>query len=137
NFSLSCSKPCNRHPERRTAHVVHSDVVEELHRCRISSVLSAHSELDVRLDRVCLLHRQLHQLSDSVLVYGHERIGLQVVVVHVHLEELGRVVTTVSEGHLCQIVGSEREELGLARYLVCDQGSPWNLNHSSYHVVQL
>ena len=69
-------QPRHRHAEGRAAHVVEPDLVEELDRRRVAAVLAADAELEVRLRRAALRHRDLHQLADAGLVDRRERVLL-------------------------------------------------------------
>ena len=84
----------------------------EGHRCWFAAVFAADAEFDVRADFLGKLHADLHEFADAALVDGLEGIAGQDFLFHIGLEELVRVVAGEAEGHLGQVVGSEREELG-------------------------
>src|SRR5919109_2748688 len=58
----------------RAAHVVEAQLVAESDGARVSAVLAADANLDVRLDRARALHPDLHELSHPTLIEGLERI---------------------------------------------------------------
>src|SRR5688572_8631841 len=95
----------DRHAERRTAHVVESQLVEEEHRRGITAVLAADADLESGLRAPALFGRESHELAYAGNVEGFEGIVLQHVRVEVRAQELGRVVAAETEGHLGQIVG--------------------------------
>ena len=87
----------------------------EAYGCRLSAVLSADTELDVRSGALAAFDSDLHQFADSVLVKRLERIFFENILVHVLFDDLSCVVSGESKSHLGQVVGSEGEELRIFR----------------------
>src|SRR5262245_22106851 len=78
----------DRHAVRRAADVVEPQAVAERHRVRLAAVLAADAELEVVLDRAAPLDRDPHQVADTALVEGLERVALKHPVLEVAGEEL-------------------------------------------------
>ena len=74
------------------------------------------------------------QLAHPLLVEHRERVGGQQLLLEVEGQELADVVAAVAERHLGQVVGAEREELGVLRDLVRDQRGPRHLDHGAHRV---
>src|SRR6185437_16001409 len=86
--SLRSREARERDAVGRAAHVVEPDAVAELHRRRLAAVLAADAELDVRLRLPPPLHRDPHQVADTVLVEHLERVALEHAVLEVEGEEI-------------------------------------------------
>lgn len=80
----------------------------------------AHLETGPRLAPT--LHADLHQLADAVAINRNERIDLENAARDVGAEEARCVVAADAECGLRQIVGAEREELGLGGDPVGQEG---------------
>ena len=85
----------------------------ELYRARISAVLAADTKLDVRSGCLTFLYSHLYKLANTSLVKLSERIRLVNLVLVVRIKELTGIITGEAKGHLCQVVGTEGEELSL------------------------
>ena len=83
----------------------------EFDRGRVAALLAADAELDVRAGLTAQLRRHLDEAADACLIELGERVGFVDLAVVVGRKELARVVTGEAEGHLCQIVRAEGEEL--------------------------
>src|SRR6266566_5733954 len=115
---LRRSKPRDGDAERRARHVVHPHMVAELHRRGLAPVLAADPDLQLVAAAAAQPHRELDQLAHAVLVEHLERIVLENTVLHVERQKTTGIVTRQAEGRLREIVGPEREEVGLLRDLV-------------------
>ena len=56
------------HAVRRAGHVRKAHAVTELHRLRLTTVLTANAQLDVRTGLTTLRNRDLHELADAGLI---------------------------------------------------------------------
>jgi len=92
----------------------------------LASVLATDADLEVGIGGAAFLDTHLYELAYTLLVEYLEGIGLDDAVLLVELEELGSVVTREAEGHLGEVVGSEREELGNLGNLVGHEGCAGN-----------
>src|SRR5690349_19136278 len=90
--SLRRRKPCQRHAERRAAHVAHPRLEAELHAVRVTAVLPADPDLEPRLHGAALVDAHLDELTNAVLVDGLERVSRQDLLVQVVGEEAADVV---------------------------------------------
>src|SRR5581483_10427309 len=77
--------------------------------------------LEIRIRSAAALRAELHQLPDSLLVDRFERILRQDLLVDILGKERTGVIAGVAEGHLCQVIRSEGEELRDFAELVCDE----------------
>ena len=66
-------EPSDRHPERRARHVVQPDAVEEVNGVRVTAMLAAHAEVQVRAGRPSLAYGDLDEPADPVDVQRLER----------------------------------------------------------------
>ena len=80
------------------------------------------------------LDADLDQLADALLVEHREGVGGQQLLLEVVGQELADVVAAVAERHLGQVVGPEREELGVLGDLVGDQRGARHLDHGADRV---
>src|SRR5262249_44822547 len=65
----------DRHPVRRTRHIVEPDLVAELNRGRVAAVFAADAELEVAARLASAFSGDPHKLADAVTVDRHERVG--------------------------------------------------------------
>ena len=114
-----------------------AQIMAELHRGRVSAVLAANAQLDIRASLLTQFHSHLHQAAHAVLVQMGEGIELIDLLVVIGVQELACVVPAEAEGHLRQIVGTEGEELGLPGNLVCGEGRSGNLDHRTHFIVHV
>ena len=77
------------------------------------------------------------KLADARDVQRLERVDRQDLLIDVFRHERADVVAREAEGHLRQVVGAERKELGLDGDLVGRQGGAGNLDHRADRVVDL
>src|SRR5437588_520892 len=115
---LSRPAPRDGDAERRARHVIHPHMVAELHRRGLAAVLAADPDLQLIATASAQSHRELDQLADAVLVEHLERVVLENTVLHVERQKTTGVVARQAERRLREIVGPEREEVGLLRDLV-------------------
>ena len=93
-------------------------------------MLAADAELELGVGPPAPLGAEVHQLADAALVDRLERVALEQT-----LLEVGRhhpaldVVTAEAERHLGEVVGAEREEVGLLGDLVGADRRPRRLDH--------
>src|SRR4051794_11840154 len=80
-------QPSHRHPERRAGHVVQPDLVEEVDRVRIPTVLAADAQLEFRAGRATGLGADLHESPDALPVQRLERRDPEDALVQVLVEE--------------------------------------------------
>ena len=123
--------------ERRAAHVVEPDAVEERHRARIAAVLAADAELEAGLDRAAALDPERDELADALLVDRLERVLLEHAVLEVDGEEavLG-VVAREPDRRLREVVRAEAEEVGRLGELRRAQRCARQLDHRADQVVE-
>src|SRR5690606_3943617 len=125
-------EPRHRHPERRTGHIIQSDLVEEVHRLRVATVLTAHPDLQIRTGLPALGHRQLDHPADAFPVERLERRHPEDPPLQVLGEERAlHVIPGEAPPHLGQVVGAEGEELGRLRDLTSGQRRPRYLDHGA------
>ena len=70
-------------------------------------MLTADTATESRTNGAALLHSHLDKLANTILVKNLERIHLQDLVLQIYRQEAGDVVAAVTEGHLCEVVGTE------------------------------
>ena len=88
--------------------------MEELHRCRVPAVLAADAELEPGPRRAAALHPDPHELADAIDVDARERVALDDPGLQVGGQERRlRIVAREAERRLREIVGAEREEVGV------------------------
>src|SRR4029077_13517828 len=108
----ACLQAGDRHPERRAGHIIQAHLVEEVDRIRVTAVLAAHAELDVRPGLLALLDGDLDQAAYAVAVDRLERRDAEDTQLDVPAEERAlHVVPGEPPGHLRQVVRAEGEEL--------------------------
>src|SRR5699024_8558285 len=66
-----------------------------------------------------------------------KRIVLVNLSIIVCIQEFSCVITGESEGHLCQVVGTEAEEVSFFCDLVSGKSSSRDLDHGTYFVLQV
>ncbi len=79
----------------------------------------------------------LHQLPNARLVEGGEGVLFEDAELEIRGQEVVDVVARDAEGGLREIVGAEREELGLFGDLIGSQSGARQLDHGAHHVVDL
>ncbi len=78
-----------------------------------------------------------YQLPHASLIQHCERVVGQQLLLQVERQELADVVAAVAVGQLSQVVGAEREELGVLRDPVRDQRGPRHLDHGADRVAHV
>src|SRR6267143_953233 len=61
NYYLSCSQTRNRNTERRSADVIHADLVAKLHAVCIATIFAANADLQLPARLAALLDAPTHQ----------------------------------------------------------------------------
>jgi hypothetical protein len=74
---LRRGEPRDRHPERRTRHVIKPNLVTEGDRGRIAAVLAANAELELAADFAAPLASDADQFADAVAIERNERVARQ------------------------------------------------------------
>ena len=100
-------------------------------------MLAADAEVDVGSGLSALLHGDLDQLADAVLVKVCKRILLVDLGLVVVRKELAGIISGEAEGHLGQVVGAEAEELRLLCDLICKQSRSGDLDHRADVVLNV
>ena len=90
--SLRRRKSCNRHAERRTAHIIQPHLVAELHGRRLTAMLAADTALQVRTDGTALFGSHTYQLPYSILVEHLEGVYFQNLLFQINRQEGSDVV---------------------------------------------
>src|SRR5690554_1687308 len=90
----------------------------ELHRGGFTTVFTTDTALECRAYLSSFLNSHTNQLSHPVLINHGKRILFKDSLVDIHRQEFSHVVAAVAEGHLREVIGSKREEIGLLRDLV-------------------
>jgi hypothetical protein len=104
--------------------------VEEADRRGIAAVLAAHADLQPRSGRAAVLHRDLHELADALLVDRGERGALDDAAVDEVRDDAGLdVVARESQGGLREVVGPKREELPVLGDLARHEAGARELDH--------
>src|SRR4029078_1770628 len=104
----------------------------------LAAVLAADAELEVVLRAPAALDGDPHQVADALLVENLERVALAHAVLEVARQELALgVVARKAQGSLGEVVGAEREEVGLLGDLVCADAGAWELDNSPDEIFQL
>ena len=85
-------KSCNRHSERRTAHIIQPHLVAELHGRRLTAMLAANTALQVRTDGTALFGSHTYQLPYSILVEHLEGVYFQNLLFQINRQEGSDVV---------------------------------------------
>ncbi len=73
-------------------------------------MFSADTDLQARTDCPASLHCHIYELSDACLVQRYKRILREDALLEVFRQELPRVITAQTQGHLRQVIRAEREE---------------------------
>ena len=68
-----CLQPGHGDPERGARDVVKADLVEEVDRIRVTTVLAADPAVQVVTSGAALLHRNAHEFTNTLSVDGLER----------------------------------------------------------------
>src|SRR5262252_1358878 len=90
----------NRHPERRTRHIVEPDLVAECDRRRIAAVFAANAELGVAARLASTFGGDLDQLADAITIDRHERVDRKNPQARICAEEARGVIAADAEGSL-------------------------------------
>ena len=105
---------------------------------RIAAVLSADADLQVGPGGAAFLDGHGHELADAGLIDAGEGVlGQDLPVLVFHQETLLGVIARDAVGRLCQIVGAEREELGILGNLTGGQRGTRDLDHRAELVADL
>ena len=104
---------------------------------RVTAVLAADAEFEVRIRLATELAGHLHELADAVDVQVLERVVLVNLRIVVRAEELRCVVTAEAEGHLRQVVRAEAEEVRLLGDLVGRERGARDLDHRADVVLHV
>ena len=111
---LRDAEPGERHAERRAAHRVEPEAHEEVGRRRMAGVLAARASLIFGFTARAVLAGDPHERADALLVEHRERVGGQDAVGQVGRQQLRLdVVAAERVRHLREVVGAEREEVGV------------------------
>ena len=113
NRCLRCSQSGDGNAERGTGYIVQADAVAEFDGGRISAMLAADAQLNVRTGAASLFRRHADELSHAVLIQLGERIGLINLALIIINQEIARIFPGEAVGPLGQTVGSDRDELSL------------------------
>ena len=126
----------DRDPERRARHVVEPRHVEELDRVRVSPVLAADAELEVRPRLAPDPRREPDEPADARLVDRLERRPVDDLALQVDRHELRLdVVAAEPERGLRQIVCAKREEIRMSCDQICNKTRARQLDHGPDRVV--
>src|ERR1035437_4135579 len=106
----------------------------ELDRFRFAAMFSADTYLQVFAGATAFFNGNLHQQSYTFEIDHLEWIDRKNFFIKVIGQETSDVIPGEAEGHLGEVVGSEREELGRFCDLVSCQTGPGNLDHGPDHV---
>mmetsp|Transcript_525 Transcript_525/g.1158 ORF Transcript_525/g.1158 Transcript_525/m.1158 type:complete len:264 (+) Transcript_525:1946-2737(+) len=137
---LSGSDACHTDTEGGARDVVEPQGVAELHGLPVASVLSANAALDVSPCLLASRHSHFDQLPHARLVQSlegleskdlHSASVCRVHTLDVQWEEGTRVVPGHPEGTLCEVVGSEGEELGVLRQGVSHKSCSGQFDHGA------
>ena len=94
-------------------------------------MFTADTAFQIRTDSTPFFGCHTYQLAYTILVEYLERIYLQDLLLQINRKERSDIVTRVTESHLSQVVGSEREELGRRSDTVGSQSCTRNFDHGS------
>ena len=70
-------------------------------------MLTADTATEVLANATTLLYCHLDELANTLLVENLEWVNLENLLVEIYWQEAGDVVARVTEGHLCEVVGTE------------------------------
>mgnify|MGYP004524535503 CR=1 FL=1 len=93
NRCLRCCKAGDRYSKRGAGYIVQAKLIAELYGCRITAMLAADTDVELRIYGFAKPDRHLHEIADAVLVKLCKRIVLKDLSVIVSVEELACVVT--------------------------------------------
>ena len=102
----------------------------ELDRRGISAVLSANSDLEVRLRAPAAFDSNAHQLSHAVEVEGGERLGWKDLPIEVERQKLSRIVPRDAERRLREVIRSVAEELGVLGDSIGEERRPGPVSYT-------
>ena len=91
--SLSSSEACDRNSEWRARYIVETDMVAELNRCRITTVLTADTALEAFACTATFLDSVVYELTYRLLVESLEWVSIEDLVAEVVTHECSYVVT--------------------------------------------
>ena len=100
-------------------------------------MFAADTDVQVRIFSLTKLDCHFHQLADTILVKFCKWVVFEDLSLVVCFQELACVITGESESHLCQVVGSEAEEVCIFCDLICGQSCTRDLNHGTYLILQV
>ena len=100
-------KPGNGNPIGRTADVIQSQLMAELHGAGIAAVFAANTEFDAGPGLAAPANGLFHQRADAFPIQDGKRIGVHEIHGPIMVDEFGGVVAGKSEGGLRQIVRAE------------------------------
>ena len=109
----------------------------ELNGSGISAVLTADSQLDVRVGGFAAVDALLNQGSNACLIDRGEWILRQNVEILVLAEKTSSIVTAHAQSGLGQVVRSEAEELSGLSDLSRGNRCTWHFDHGTDEVVDL
>ena len=98
---------------------------------RIATVFTTDAELDVRASLLTQFRCSLDELANANLVEFGEGVAIVDLLLVVSVEEVPGIVTRETEGHLCEVVRPEGEELSMGGDLVSGEGRAGDLNHGA------
>src|SRR6266511_4589686 len=98
-------------------------------------MLAADTDLQIRASRAAALGAHLHELADAFLVEYLEWVVLQQLALDIRRQEAPGIVAAQAKRRLRQVVGAEREELGLSGDLVGGEGGARELDHDADQVL--
>ncbi len=131
-LSEGCARrrdPRDRHAERRARHVVEPGDVAELHGAGLTAVLAADPDLELGLGGPAAAHAEFDQRADALGIEDRERIVGQNAAVDVRRQEAAGVIARQAERGLREVVGAEREEVGVLGDAVGDHARARQLDH--------
>ncbi len=97
-------------------------------------MFTADAHFKFGLDTTAFFYAHTDELAYAFLIKNFEGIGLDYAMLLIELEELGRIITREAECHLCEVVGTKREEVGNRRYFIGCKSRAGNFNHGAYEV---
>ena len=123
----------HRHPVRRARHRIDAEADQERSRGRVPGVFPAGPQLDGRLGRPGVATGVLQHGPHPFLVEHPERVGRQDAEFPVGGQQLRlHVVAAEGERHLGEVVGAEREEVGVFGQGTRGDGRPRGLDHGPH-----
>ena len=134
---LSCCQTCNRYTEWRAGYIVKTNLVAELNRRWVTTVLTTNTAVKFAVYRFSKFQSCFHQLANTFLVKFSKWIVLEDFSIIVCIQELTSIITGETECHLSQIVCSEAEEVSLFSDFVSSQCCTRNLDHSTNLILKV